>query len=84
MKDNILTILLIISFCLIIGLFVVFVNRYEKDNQLQLIETSGDYKIYYDKETKVEYIKEIGRDGGLTVRLDKNGKPMLYNEKEER
>lgn len=86
MKDTVLAVLASVCFFLLFGLFVAFTIIHNEDNngQLKLIEYSGNYKIYYDKETKVEYIKEIGKDGGLTVRLDKDGKPIIYNEKEER
>ena len=35
----------------------------------------GDNFIAYDKETKVEYFVF---EGGLTVLVDKDGKPLLY------
>ena len=84
MKDTVLTVLGIFSLILVIGLLFALVIHCENDNQLIKIKQSGNYEIYYDKETKVEYIKEIGKDGGLSVRFDKDGKPMLYNEKKER
>lgn len=84
MKDTVLTVLGIFSLILVIGLLFALIIRSENDNQLIKIEQSGNYEIYYDKETKVEYIKEVGKDGGLSVRFDKDGKPMLYNEKKER
>ncbi len=41
--------------------------------------TNEDYEIYYDKETKVEYlIKGKNRGGGITVLVDQEGKPLLY------
>lgn len=45
-------------------------------------QNSGEtLKIYYDKETKVMYLAtQIYRGGGLTVLVDKNGKPLLYEE----
>lgn len=84
MKDTVLTVLGIFSLILVIGLLFALIIRSENDNQLIKIEQSGNYEIYYDKETKVEYIKEVGKDGGLSVRFDKDGKPIIYNEKEER
>lgn len=84
-KDTVLAVLAIVCFFLLFGLLVAF-NIHTEDNngQFKFIKYSGDFKIYYDKETKVEYIKKLGNDGGLTVRLDKDGKPIIYNEKEER
>lgn len=37
-------------------------------------------KILVDKETKVQY---IFYEGGLTVRLDENGQPLLYESEEK-
>ena len=37
------------------------------------------FKIYYDKETKVMYlISDIYKGGGITVLVDRDGKPLLY------
>ena len=37
------------------------------------------FKIYYDKETKVQYLEKIIDKGcGLTVMIDQEGKPLLY------
>lgn len=37
------------------------------------------FKIYYDKETKVQYLeKTIDKGCGLTVMVDQEGKPLLY------
>lgn len=42
---------------------------------------ASSYQIYYDKETKVMYLfTKTGYGGGLTVMLDENGKPLLYEE----
>lgn len=35
-------------------------------------------KIIYDKETKVEYV--VGSFGKMTVLVDEDGKPLLYQE----
>lgn len=39
------------------------------------IQDWGDNFIVYDKETKVEYFVF---EGGITVLVDKDGKPLLY------
>lgn len=37
------------------------------------------FKIYYDKETKVQYLeKTMDKGCGLTVMVDQEGKPLLY------
>ena len=39
------------------------------------------FRIYYDKETKVMYlISDIYKGGGITVLVDKDGKPLIYGE----
>lgn len=49
----------------------------EDDRFIQI--SSVDGWIYVDKETKVQYlfIKRYNA-GGLTILVDKNGKPLLY------
>ncbi len=43
----------------------------------------GYYQIFYHKETKVMYLfHKDGYGGGLTVMVDENGKPLLYEVKE--
>ena len=49
--------------------FIRIYNQYSKD----------DFRIYYDKETKVMYlISAIYNGGGITVLVDADGKPLLY------
>ena len=49
--------------------FIQIYNQYSKDG----------FRIYYDKETKVMYlISDIYKGGGITVLVDKDGKPLLY------
>ena len=49
--------------------FIQIYNQYSKDN----------FRIYYDKETKVMYlISAIYKGGGITVLVDKDGKPLIY------
>ena len=51
--------------------FIQIYNQYSKDS----------FRIYYDKETKVMYlITDIYKGGGITVLVDKDGKPLLYGE----
>lgn len=55
------------------------------DNRFILIynQSSNDgFRIYYDKKTKVMYlVSDIYKGGGITVLVDKDGKPLLYEEK---
>jgi hypothetical protein len=51
--------------------FIKIYDQYSKDT----------FRIYYDKKTKVMYlITEIYKGGGITVLVDKDGKPLLYRE----
>lgn len=51
--------------------FIQIYNQHSKDN----------FRIYYDKKTKVMYlISDIYKGGGITVLVDKDGKPLIYGE----
>ena len=51
--------------------FIQIYNQFPKDG----------FRIYYDKETKVMYlISDIYKGGGITVLVDKYGKPLIYGE----
>ena len=42
-------------------------------------EEIGDYYIYVDKETRVQYLCSIGSyNSGFVVLIDADGKPILY------
>lgn len=43
-------------------------------------QSSNDgFRIYYDKKTKVMYlVSDIYKGGGITVLVDRDGKPLLY------
>ena len=55
-------------------------NSVANDDRMIQIERSSFYTIYYDKETKVEYIKGQNGHGGTsyTVLLNQDGTPLLY------
>lgn len=51
--------------------FIQIYNQHSKDN----------FRIYYDKKTKVMYlVSDIYKGGGITVLVDKDGKPLIYGE----
>lgn len=57
-------------------------TRFEKvKNERQYFDGYWFYVIY-DKETKVEYA--FSGKGGLQVLVDKEGKPLIYKESEEK
>lgn len=44
-----------------------------------LVHNEGDLEIYCDKKTKVMYlVKSIYKGGGITLLVDADGKPLLY------
>lgn len=49
------------------------------DNRFILIHNEDDFKIYCDKKTKVMYlVKSVYKGGGITLLVDADGKPLLY------
>ena len=73
---------------LIFGLFMLFIltgcnSSNAKEERFILIADDGLYGccVYYDKETKVEYVSLNNGHGGtpLTLLVDREGKPLLYN-----
>lgn len=85
MKKIIISLLIIIGIVLT-GLLlkdVTISNNYaENERFIQICNQSSmhnGFRIYYDKETKVMYlISDIYKGGGITVLVDKDGKPLLY------
>ncbi len=54
-------------------------NRFEK----VCSQSMGSMEIWIDKETGVQYLyRQSGYAGGLTVLLDKDGKPMIAESEE--
>lgn len=56
-----------------------------KDNRFEKLysQSMGSMEIWVDKETGVQYLyRQSGYAGGLTVLLDKDGKPMIAEKKE--
>lgn len=56
------------------------VNGNSEDYRFIKIYDNGSVKIYYDKETKVEYaVRDNGHGGtSMTLLVDADGKPLLY------
>ena len=84
MKKIIITLLIIIGILLTGWLLkdVTISNNYAENERFVIIQQRYDEKVMYDKETKVEYFMFGGfRDGGgITVLVDKDGKPLIYGE----
>lgn len=84
MKKIIISLLIIIGIVLTGWLLkdVTIQNVNATDNRFILIynQSSNDgFRIYYDKKTKVMYlVSDIYKGGGITVLVDKDGKPLLY------
>ncbi len=56
-----------------------------KDNRFEKVysQSMGSMEIWIDKETGVQYLyRQSGYAGGLTVLLDKDGKPMIAESEE--
>lgn len=82
---------MIVSILIVLG--VIFSGWLLKDITIQDVnatdnrfirvhkETSAskEYEVYYDNETKVMYlVVDVYRGGGITVLVDADGKPLLY------
>lgn len=82
---------MIVSILIVLG--VIFSGWLLKDITIQDVnatdnrfirvhkETSSSttYEVYYDNETKVMYlVVDVYRGGGITVLVDADGKPLLY------
>lgn len=87
MKKIIISLLIIIGITLTGWLLkdVTISNNYaENERFIQIYNQSSmndGFRIFYDKETKVMYlISDIYKGGGITVLVDKDGKPLLYGE----
>ena len=87
MKKIIISLLIIIGIILTGWLLkdVTISNNYAENGRfIQIYNQSSmndGFKIYYDKETKVMYlISDIYKGGGITVLVDKDGKPLIYGE----
>ena len=84
MKKIIISLLIIIVVILVGWLLkdITISNNYaENERFIQIYNQSSrdGFRIYYDKETKVMYlISDIYKGGGITVLVDKDGKPLLY------
>ena len=82
MKKIIISLLIIIGIVLTGWLLkdITISNNYAENERFVIIQQESYGKVMYDKETKVEYFMfggyKIG--GGITVLVDKNGKPLLY------
>ena len=61
--------------------FVMFVWE-ESERQFEYVSTEFDFKVIYHKKTKIMYAVSSGyyTYGNLTVLVDAEGKPLLYEE----
>ena len=84
MKKIIISLLMMIGIVLTGWLLkdVTISNNYAENERFVIIQQRDDEKVMYDKETKVEYFMFGGfkYGGGITVIVDKNGKPLIYGE----
>lgn len=87
MKKIIISVLIIAGIVLTGWLLknVTISNNYAENERFIRIYNQSSmkdcFRIYYDKETKVMYlISDIYKGEGVTVLVDKDGKPLLYEE----
>ena len=84
MKKILISIVMIVLIMLLAYIFkdIITVNSNASDDRFVLISNEGIFDIYYDKETKVQYSISRGsyNQGNLTVLVDAEGKPLLYQE----
>lgn len=53
------------------------VPQMEHENKLFCVYRGAGFNIYVDVDTRVQYIYSINY-GGITMRVDENGNPLLY------
>lgn len=84
MKKIIISLLIIIGIVLTGWLLkdVTISNNYAENERFVIIQKERNGKVMYDKETKVEYFmfNNYKCGGGITVLVDKDGKPLIYGE----
>ena len=84
MKKIIISLLIIIGIVLTGWLLkdVTISNNYAENERFVIIQKERNEKVMYDKETKVEYFmfNDYKCGGGITVLVDKDGKPLIYGE----
>ena len=84
MKKIIISLLIIIGIVLTGWLLkdVTISNNYAENERFVIIQQERNGKVMYDKETKVEYFmfNDYKCGGGITVLVDKDGKPLIYGE----
>ena len=76
--------IVILTLLMILGLFILTgcdtSVAYEQD-RFSLLKCEGNYKIVYDKYTKVEYVVSSStyNYGNFTILVNADGTPYLYN-----
>lgn len=54
-------------------------NVKASNDRFILVQDESDLEIYCDKKTKVMYlVKSVYKGGGITLLVDADGKPLLY------
>ena len=73
--------IIILGGCLLLTGCSTAINEPENYRFIKIYDNDS-VKIYYDKETKVEYAVRYNGHGGtsMTLLVDADGKPLLYQE----
>ena len=93
-KSAIVKTLISLAVIILIAIFggiiksIVNVEVVAKDDRFIRIEDYGNFEVYCDRKTKVLYLQSnvgLGNQGygGITILVNKEGKPLLYGESEE-
>lgn len=84
MKRILFAVLTLITVCFMTACSGIEVKKEEKqdDSRFVRIEKNGYFITVYDKNTKVQYAVSDGyyNMGTVTVLVDAEGKPLLYND----
>ena len=86
-KTFVIAMVTVFAIGIIIGICmaVKYVKTNKQESSFVLVEQniSQDLKIYYHKDTKVMYVKTCGFSPCITVMVDADGKPLLYDGDDE-
>ena len=78
------TVIILISTFLVASLFVLFATVSNasiiKGGKFFTVSNESSFRVVYDKDTMVMYTVSEGKynSGNLTLLVDENGKPLLY------
>ena len=54
-----------------------------KEKRFKIVYSQGIMDIILDRETGVQYLRSSGFSGGMTVLVDSDGKPVIWEENDK-